>query len=105
MKKLVGSLAIAVVAVVAGPALGSGKTVKVSDFKFAAKTVHVSHGTAVTWKWASGSNRHNVTFHGFHSKTQSSGSYKHTFNKPGTYKYRCTIHGTDFGMRGKIVVG
>ena len=101
MKKLVASLAITgLVAALTAPAVGSGKTVTVSDYKFRAKTVHISHGTTVTWKWAAGSDKHNVTFHGFHSKTQAKGSYKHTFNKPGTYKYHCTIHGQAFGMHG-----
>jgi plastocyanin len=44
-----------------------------------------------------------VTFAGFHSRTQTSGSYTVRFTHSGTFDYRCTIHVRQ-GMRGKIVV-
>jgi plastocyanin len=44
-----------------------------------------------------------VTFAGFHSRTQTSGSYTVRFTRSGTFNYRCTIHVRE-GMRGKIVV-
>ncbi len=34
-------------------------------------------------------------------KPQSEGSFTHTFDQPGTYGYRCTLHG---GMDGRVVV-
>jgi len=95
--------ATAIAAAAAAPAAGSGKSVKVVDYKFVAKTIHISRGTTVTWKFL-GSDPHNVTFSGFHSKTMSSGSFKHKFRKAGTYKYHCTIHGKSFGMHGTVVV-
>lgn len=105
MRKVITALAAAgVVAAVAAPALGSGTTVKVADYKFVAKTIHIKKGATVTWKWV-GKDPHNVTFSGFHSKTQSSGTFKHTFRKRGTFKYLCTIHGKSFAMHGKVVVG
>jgi len=34
-----------------------------------------------------------------------SGTFEHTFNTPGTYKYHCTYHGSDgSGMAGTINV-
>lgn len=102
-KKILTSLAVAGVAAgVAVPALGAGKTVKVADDKFVAKTIRISKGTTVTWKWV-GKNPHNVTgAGGLHSPTIVNGSYKHKFRKRGTFRYRCTIHS---GMTGKVVVG
>jgi plastocyanin len=38
---------------------------------------------------------------GFESKDQSSGTFRHRFEQPGTYPYECTIHP---GMEGSIVV-
>jgi plastocyanin len=38
---------------------------------------------------------------GFDSNDQSSGTFRHTFDEPGTYPYECTIHP---GMGGRIVV-
>ena len=52
--------------------------------------------------WADGE-EHNVTFHGFHSRTMSHGSYTVKFTRPGTFNYNCTIHASE-GMKGKIVV-
>ena len=105
MSKVSISLAAAVAAgAIAVPALASGgATVKVADYKFSAKTIHVARGQTVTWKWV-GSDPHNVTFHGFHSKTQSAGTFKHRFTKPGTYKYVCTIHAKSFAMHGTVIV-
>ena len=104
MHKLsIGLAAAGAAAAIAAPAAAGGATVKVSDYKFTAKTVHIKKGATVTWKWA-GSDPHNVTGHGFKSKTQSTGTFRHRFTKAGTYKYVCTIHAKSFAMHGKIVV-
>jgi plastocyanin len=98
--------AAAVLTAIAAPAVGSGPTVKVSEYKFRAKVVHVKKGGTVRWQWVpANGDPHNVTFHGFHSKTQSQGSFSHTFNRRGTFTYVCTIHGKRFGMKGTVVVG
>jgi plastocyanin len=103
MKRLVLPVCALALAVSAAPAGAGGKTVKVADYKFVAKTVTISRGSAVNWRWV-GTDPHNVTFHGFHSKTQKTGTFSHKFLKPGTYKYHCTIHGASFGMHGTIIV-
>jgi plastocyanin len=90
---------------IAAPALGSGPTVRVSEYKFTAKAIHVKRGATVRWTWpAAGGDPHNVTFPGFHSKTQRKGSFTHTFGTSGTFKYMCTIHNKKFGMHGTVVV-
>lgn len=104
MRKVISSLVAAgAVAAVAAPAAGSGPTVKVADYKFVAKTVHIKKGATVTWKWV-GEDPHNVTGAGFKSKTKASGTFRHRFTRAGTYKYQCTIHGKSFAMHGTIVV-
>ena len=95
--------AVAVSGFVAPALAAGGATVKVADYKFAAKTIHIKKGQTVTWKWV-GDDAHNVTFHGFHSKTQDTGKYKHRFAKAGTYKYVCTIHAKSFAMHGTVIV-
>ena len=100
-------------AVVAAPALSytaqspaaatqaTSHTVKVGDFFFSPKTLHVSRDTTVTWRWT-GMLGHNVTFSslGKHSRTQTTGSYRLRFNRRGTFHYLCTIH----HFTGTIVV-
>ena len=66
-------------------------------------SVTVNRGDSVTWLWRDGETEHNVTFRGFHSHTQASGSYTVKFTHRGTFKYRCTIHEAE-GMRGKVIV-
>ena len=82
----------------------SGKSAKIRDDFFAPKTLKISKGTKVTWKWA-GVLRHNVTVKSgpsrFHSKTQVHGSFNHIFGKAGTYHLVCTIHP---GMKMTVVV-
>jgi len=93
----VGALVVLLVA----PASSATRSVSVKDNFFSPKSVTVSKGTTVKWKWA-GRAAHNVTFRGSaHSRTQTSGSYSHKFSNKGTFAYRCTIHA---GMVGTIRV-
>ena len=106
MHKLSAAVAAAcIVSALTAPALAAGPTVKVSNYKFTKKVLHVHRGATVTWKWVAGSDRHNVTFKHFHSRTQASGTFRHRFTRAGTYKYVCTIHAKSFAMHGTIVVG
>jgi plastocyanin len=101
------AVAAATVAVPAG-ALGTAHsaathTVTLKNIRFHPSTLNINHGDRVKWLWRDGETEHNVTFHGFHSRTQASGSYTVRFLHRGTFNYHCTIHVSE-GMRGKIVV-
>jgi plastocyanin len=103
MYKPIAVLAAAgIAAALATPALGAGASVKVGDDFFRAKTVHITKGSTVTWRWA-GDDSHNVVGKGFKSKLQNKGTYRHRFTKRGTYRYVCSIH-EDSGMKGTVVV-
>jgi plastocyanin len=109
-KKSLSALAgVALATAVAAPALALGganaastHTVPLHNFRFHPATLNIHRGDKVTWVWRD-QVEHNVTFHGFHSRTQVHGSYTVRFNRRGTYRYECTIHFEE-GMRGKIVV-
>lgn len=80
----------------------SSHIVVLKDLRFHPSALTIQHGESVTWQWRDGE-KHNVTFHGFHSRTLKSGSYTVRFLAKGTFNYRCTIHEAE-GMRGKIIV-
>jgi len=112
-------LALALVTVVAAPApaialggVGGGTggarsagshTVTLKDIAFHPGEVSIARGDSVTWVWRDGETEHNVTFHGFHSRTQTHGSYTVRFMHSGTFSYECTLHVAE-GMKGEIVV-
>ena len=91
----------------AGPGGGAGDVAVRNDF-FSPGDFNTSVGTAVTWAWNSGGVLHNVTFEDGtgNSATQGSGTHQRTFGAAGTFRYRCTIHSTNFtsGMVGSVVV-
>jgi plastocyanin len=100
-KLLALPLAVAAVAALLVAPADSATTVSVKDNLFSPRSVTVSKGATVTWSWK-GHAAHNVTFRGSaHSRTQTSGTYRHKFNNKGTFAYRCTIHP---GMVGAIRV-
>jgi plastocyanin len=99
-------------ALVAGAALlcaapaataASRKTVKLSDNLYSPKTLTVSKGTTVTWKWPSfdeAGDVHDVSLKSgpkgvkkFHSEEAATDySFKRKLTVPGVYKIVCTLH-------------
>jgi plastocyanin len=105
MAALTLAAAATVPAVALGGAAGasSGHSVVLKSVRFHPGTLSIRRGESVTWLWRDGGERHNVTFHGFHSRTMGSGSYTVRFTRRGSFNYRCTIHEAE-GMRGRIIV-
>lgn len=83
-----------------GPPVSGVTEVAVRDDFFAPAAIEVPAGTTVTWQWDD-DNQHNVVGDEFASPVQTEGEFAHTFEGPGTYDYRCTLHG---GMNGEVVV-
>jgi len=81
--------------------------VDVSDNRFEPMTITAALASAVTWTWR-GSGQHNVTFEDAQgsSSTRVAGTHQRAFAVAGTYRYRCTIHSTNFasGMVGIVTV-
>lgn len=76
-------------------------SVTVEDNDFGPANLIVPTGATVTWEWAQGVDQHNVNADGFASPTQDTGTFAHTFDQPGAYDYRCTLHA---GMTGTVTV-
>jgi len=105
---LTAILAVAAAALAPAGALGgarssSGHTVVLKNLRFHPASLTIHRGDTVTFSWQDGGTEHNVTFRGFHSRTQGHGSYTVRFTHSGTFNYRCTIHEAS-GMRARIVV-
>jgi plastocyanin len=84
----------------AGPTPSVEPAVAVRDYEFEPASLTVEAGDTVTWVWE-GRASHDVVGGGFESTEQSSGTFRHALEQPGTYAYECTIHP---GMEGSIVV-
>jgi plastocyanin len=82
-------------------------TIRVRDNFYDPASVTVSAGSTVTWMWASAGS-HSVTFEDNQgsSAIQNSGEIDRTFNVPGTFRFRCQVHSSNFtaGMIGSVVV-
>jgi plastocyanin len=97
------ALAVAATACTSGAASPApsvdGPAVAVRDYEFEPGSLTVETGATVTWVWE-GRAPHNVVGWGFESSDQSSGTFRHTFEEPGTFAYQCTLHA---GMEGSVV--
>jgi len=92
----------------AQPAAGEA-SVEIGDNTFTPKELSVPVGATVVWTHK-GQRKHTVTADdgSFKSDTlEAGGSFKQTFDKPGTYAYYCEFHGGPGGsaMSGVIKVG
>lgn len=100
---VLATAALVPAAALGGARTAAGHSVVIKAIRFHPGTLAIKRGDSVTWLWRDGGEEHNVTFHGFHSRTMGRGSYTVRFSHAGTFNYRCTIHESE-GMRGKIVV-
>lgn len=82
-----------------GPAVATS-TVRVVDNGFEPADAQLTAGDTMTWQWQA-DNDHNVVGDGFESSVQRDGTFEIRFTTPGTYAYRCTLHGS---MRGTVTV-
>ncbi|HEY6780530.1 MAG TPA: plastocyanin/azurin family copper-binding protein [Thermoleophilaceae bacterium] len=90
-----------------GGAAAKGNTeVVMKDISFQPGTVTVAKGATVTWKNEDSAN-HDVTADDGSFKSggagdiSGGGTFKHTFDKAGSFGYVCTVHP---GMKGTVVV-
>lgn len=91
---------------------GDTADVKVLDNTFNDENIQVAPGTKVVWT-NDGRQDHDiipvdgdVDDWGVEPEDFASGAvYEHTFDEPGTYRYFCSLHGSeDAGMIGAVVV-
>ena len=76
--------------------------VAAKDNQFTPPAIQVPAGTEVTWRFEDRFVPHDVAGEGWSSgEPRRSGTFTHTFDQPGTYPYRCTLHD---GMDGRVVV-
>jgi plastocyanin len=70
---------------------------------FGPNAVTIAQGDTITWNWVGG--KHSVTSttpsESFDSGSLTAGTFAHTFNQAGTFKYLCIWHP---GMTGTVVV-
>jgi plastocyanin len=100
--RFAGAIALLALALPA-PALAANADVQVGDDFFAPTKTKIQPGDSVTWQWV-GSADHSVRANAgaFKSAVMSSGTFAHTFTKPGRFTYFCEIHPF---MTGAIEVG
>lgn len=76
-------------------------TVVLRPSAFEPETLTIRAGETVTWKWREKVSHNILGEGGIAKKVADNGSYAVTFEKKGTFDYRCDIHP---GMNGSIVV-
>ena len=95
MKKLLALVAVTAVGATAAPATAATKRVRVDDNVFAPKSLTVSKGTKLSFRWV-GDAPHNVVRTGgprFKAiSTRRSGTVSRRLRRKGTYRLTCTIH-------------
>ena len=97
------ALPFALAAMKVTPALAADAAISIDNFVFTPDTLEIAAGTKVIW-----TNNDDIP-HAVGAKDLSwkshamdtGDTFDHTFEKPGTYDYFCTLHPH---MQGKIVV-
>jgi plastocyanin len=86
-----------------GMAPGNG-TVVIRDIAFNPAQITTKVGDVVVWSFDDNGQAHTVTAddNSFDSGMMTTGEFRHTFDKPGTYAYHCHVHPDR--MMGTVIV-
>lgn len=110
MRTLAPRIAVLALSVcIAGRASAEEFSVEVTDSSFTPTELRIRPGDTVVWRNTGG--LHNVVADdlGFRSGAPSSArfTFRHTFERDGTYPYFCEAHGGagGIGMAGRVIVG
>ncbi|HEX2063136.1 MAG TPA: plastocyanin/azurin family copper-binding protein [Acidimicrobiales bacterium] len=87
-----------------GTAQAVKNTVVIKDIAFKPSRLFVETGDTVTWLFDDKGIPHDVVAEdeSFQSETQDSGTFRHTFDTPGSFPYKCSIHPSE--MKGTVDV-
>jgi plastocyanin len=85
-----------------GPPVVGATQVALRDNRFHPPVIQIKPGQTVAWSFNDHGTTHNVKGTGWGSGDQASGTFRHTFTAPGSYRYSCTLH---LGMNGRVDVG
>lgn len=81
------------------------QTVVLRDSLYKPDNIAIEAGDTVTWVWEDGSVPHDVKStdddEKYGSKVQTTGTFTHTFERPGRFSYFCSLHPQ---MRGTVRV-
>ena len=104
----VAAIAVATVVVIQlvpnpadGPAVVGATSVALRDSRFHPPVIEIEQGQTVAWSFDDNGTTHNVKGKGWGSGVQTSGTFRHAFTTPGSYRYSCTLH---VGMNGRVDV-
>ena len=105
MRPLLATSAVAALLVALGAVAAFGGTPTVKWKLPASSTVKIKKGGSVKWVWAGDGLAHTVKGPNFTSPQSSRKgfSYTHRFNRKGTFKIICSIHGS--AMKTTVKVG
>lgn len=84
-----------------GPPVVGATQVGLRDNRFHPPVIQIGRGQTVTWSFDDRGTTHNVKGTNWGSGDQATGTFRHTFAKPGSYRYSCTLHA---GMNGRVDV-
>jgi plastocyanin len=106
MTRLRPLLAVVAAAALVVPASAlAARRVALHKDSFSRKSLTISKGTKVRWRWRGGG-LHNVTVvRGpvtFRSSTKRRGTYSHVFRRRGTYRILCTVHAPEMHMTIRV---
>ena len=87
---------------ISGPLVKTNHVTMIKSYRFDPDRVQIKAGQTVTWT-NDDNFTHTVRVDGQDDhKVEQGDSVSITFDKPGTYKYECTLHSMD--MKGEVVV-
>jgi plastocyanin len=110
MRKLLIAVLVTALAGALAATAFAARTVKVGDNYFVRDNgdqhaISVSKGTRVVFRWV-GDAAHNVAATSgpetFRSKVKGGGSYRHRFDRKGTYKLVCEVHPTQMKLTVRV---